>query len=358
MEINLTNYFEQLKSVLPNNRVLLCPLDWGLGHASRMIPIISILLKLKFEVIIAGSGRSLILLKREFPELGFVDFPFVEIRYAKGRWQFFYFLFRAPIFFLAIVKEHFLLKSIVRNNRIALIISDNRFGLWHKNIFSIYFTHQYMIKLPPFLRFLESFVHSVHRFFIQKYSMCFIPDFEGNENLGGDLSHKYPCASNTKYCGILSRFRKDDATIETQGFILVILSGPEPQRTFLENQLYNIAIQSDLKFTFVAGKTESEEQYFDHSIEYYSFLTSANLMEKIKSAEIVISRAGYSTICDLYAMNKKAILIPTPGQTEQEYLANHLFNHYFFRFVSQYNSHFEKRFWEAMQELKLKQLTV
>lgn len=292
-------------------------LDWGLGHATRSIPIIRHLQQNGHIPILASDGRALLLLKEEFPELTTLELPSYNIRYHSNNmitnmmWQ-------LPRITFAAFTEHFKLRKIVKKYQIEMIISDNRFGCFHPSIKSCFLTHQLHLKIDQTLpRFLGNLAN---RFWIRRYDECWIPDFENRPNISGTLSHPSPF-KNAKYLGPLTRMEKIDVPKKYK--LCIILSGPEPQRTFLEEILTEQAQKIDGKVLIVKGKTEQKERHIIHNMEIISFLTSKDLNAAICAAEVVVSRSGYSTLMDLSVLGTQAILIPTPGQTEQEYLAEH-----------------------------------
>jgi predicted glycosyltransferase len=299
-------------------RILIAPLDWGLGHATRCIPIIRLLLKKEVEVIIAADGRPLELLKKEFPELEFICFKGYSINYPDKGSMVLKMLFSIPKIFTGIYREHQALKKIIDDKKIDIVISDNRFGLWNNNVKSIFMTHQLMIKSP----FAEGILHKINLFFINKYNECWVPDEEGTINLSGDLSHKYPLPRNTFFIGALSRFQKQKELTRLNYEVMAMVSGPEPQRTIFETMITEQLLKTNLKALVVCGKAdEKNKKVTKGNLEIINHLNANEMQEAILQSEIIIARSGYSTIMDLATLGKKAIFIPTPGQTEQEYLA-------------------------------------
>jgi len=193
-------------NTIPEKRVLVAPLNWGLGHATRCVPIINALLLAEKEVIIAAEGFALEFIKKEFPTLQTIDFKGINIKYSSSNSQVWTMIFQLPKIVFAIFKEHFKLKKIIQKYDIQAIISDNRFGLWNKKIKTIYITHQISVKISKRFEFLNKIAYLIHCQIIKKYSQCWVPDFEGENNLSGDLSHKYPLPKNAVFIGILSRF--------------------------------------------------------------------------------------------------------------------------------------------------------
>ena len=304
-------------------KILVAPLNWGLGHATRCIPIIRFLQKQNASVFLASDGRAFHLLEKEFPELPIFQLPPYDITYRTSNmmWNM---AWQLPKMMQAITKEKKEISKIVENEKIDIIISDNRFGVFSQKTYNVFITHQ--INLPVPIPLFRQVGNWINRRMIQRFDECWIPDFEKTPNLSGNLSHDhFPLKDTlTKYIGSLSRFKKTESDIKRKA--IIILSGPEPQRTFLEKNILTQALGLTHQFLLVNGQTEQKEHfYFNENIEVVSFLTSKKLNKAIAESEIVISRSGYTTLMDLVSLEKKAILIPTPGQTEQEYLADHFF---------------------------------
>lgn len=307
-------------------RILICPLDWGLGHATRCIPIIRKYLSQGDEVIIAADGGSLELLRKEFPQLKIIQLKGYAISYSANRSMALQMFLSAPRILWKIYREHQALKKMIDEYKIDMVISDNRYGLWNKRIKSIFITHQIMIKSTDSLKFLEPVLYNINKWFIKHYDECWIPDNEKENNLSGDLAHLYPLPQNTRFIGPQSRFNysliSDKEKSETD--LLVLLSGPEPQRSMLEKmvieQLHTLKIQTAI----VRGIPGSlQEIRVPSHVTIYSHLETEKMQQLILDAKVILCRSGYSTIMDLAVLQKKAIFIPTPGQTEQEYLASY-----------------------------------
>ena len=308
---------------------LICPLDWGIGHATRCVPVISILGDLGFEVVVAASGRPLEFIKKEYPGIPVIDFPGMNIRYPRNGWIALKILKQLPGIIRGIYREHRHLKKIAVQTAATLIISDNRFGCWHTGIPSVFITHQLNIQVPRKLKFVQGLINSVNYWFINKYQASWIPDFEPHRGLAGVLSHPAKLPVNANYIGILSRFSvqtKSHADNRNPDFdVLVMLSGPEPQRTILEKKILMQLVSINLQVAMVLGMPESDEAYvLDERVHIFSHLDSVKLGELIRRSALVICRSGYSSIMDLVTLGKRAIFIPTPGQPEQEYLSRYL----------------------------------
>jgi uncharacterized protein (TIGR00661 family) len=310
-------------------KVLICPLDWGIGHATRCIPLVGVLQGLNYEVIIAGAGRSLDFINREHPDIRCIHFPGTRITYGTGKSMVFKMLKLVPKFLFQIWKEHRLLKQLARETGVDLIISDNRYGCWHPEITSIFITHQLDIQVPASLKFMQRILQKVNYFFINHYTECWIPDFEPHHGLAGALSHPLKFPNNSHYIGILSRFeshiKPDLDQIPPSLDILVMLSGPEPQRSILEELILTQLAKVDLSAVVVRGIPDSVETYtIKGNTHVFAHLETPQLYELLARTSLVVCRSGYSSIMDLVTLGKKAILIPTPGQTEQEYLSRYL----------------------------------
>ncbi len=311
--------------------ILVAPLNWGLGHATRCIPIIKALLANNFNPIIASDGIALEILRKEFPALKMLTLPSYDIEYAKNGKNFRWKMFKnSPKMISAILEEKTIVKQWVLQYELAGIISDNRLGVRNKNVPSIFITHQLKV-----LTGNTSWITSkLHQNIIKKYSECWVPDFKEKPNLTGKLGHLKNSKLNLKYIGPLSRLEKLD--IPKKYDLMVLLSGPEPQRTLLEERLLLELEDFEGKIIFVKGIIEKEQRINTvGNFTVYNFMTSEELEKAFSESETVLCRSGYTTIMDLTKLGKKAFFIPTPGQYEQEYLAKKLFKDGFFPFSTQ-----------------------
>lgn len=310
-------------------KFLIAPLNWGLGHATRCIPIINELLAKGADVQLASDGVALALLQKEFPYLKSHELPAYNIQYP----------FDNMVLSMAVqshkilrgcAQEHIWLKRFLQRQNIDIVISDNRFGFFNATVKSIFMTHQLNIKAP-----FSVIVDFVNAFFIKKFDVCWIPDFENQPNLSGTLGHGgLAKLLNIKYLGALSRMQY--AEKEKKYKAIFVLSGPEPQRTIFENiilkQLKTLNVDTPPLYVLVRGLPQATNLMENtQNTIIYNYLTTKDLNEKILESEVLITRSGYSTIMDLANLGAKAVLIPTPGQTEQEYLAQNLMkNNIFF----------------------------
>lgn len=311
----------------PSNelKILVAPLDWGLGHATRCIPIIYTLIRAGATVLLAGDAATEKLLRKEFPTLQFLQLKGYQVRYARRKRQFlFKLLSQLPRIRKTIQYEQRWLQNVVKDHEIDAIISDNRFGLHHPGIASVYVTHQLYIETGS--KWLNTLAQKIHYYCINRFNQCWVPDAAGAINLAGRLAHpkKLP-AVPVKYLGSLSRFTKREHVSSIP--LLVLLSGPEPQRSIFEDMILGQLQQFKGQAVVVRGlPMDLGTPPASENIILHNHLSGEDLCKLVSQSHMVLARAGYSTIMDLAKLQQKAILVPTPGQTEQEYLATYLSN--------------------------------
>jgi uncharacterized protein (TIGR00661 family) len=330
---------------MKNKRIFIAPLNWGLGHATRCIPIIHRLNELGNEVIIGADGDILQLLQKEFPKNAFIPFPGYNISYPKNGNMTLHFLKLLPNIIRTIKSENRYLKQIVEKHQIDGVISDNRFGLYHSSVPCVYITHQLNIQSP----FLQKILNFIHHHFIQKYNFCWVPDFKEN-GLGGALSKSNKKLKNIHFINPLSRFKdiklENHTTIKWD--VLAIVSGPEPQRSLFENILTEQLSKYNGKCLLIIGKPADKQTNKQlNNLTIVNHLNSVELAREMNQSSVIISRSGYSTIMDVYYLQKKAIFIPTPAQPEQVYLASYLMKNGCFYSVSQDKLNIELALQEA-----------
>ncbi|MFT5242134.1 MAG: hypothetical protein ACJA1H_000713 [Glaciecola sp.] len=301
-------------------RILIAPLNWGLGHATRCIPIINALKAHQFEPIIASDGIALSLLKKEFPDIECVELPSYKITYPKkGKYFRLKMLQSSPKMAKAIALEKKAITSIIKDYQIEGIISDNRLGVHNKDLPCVFMTHQLQV-LSGNTTWLST---KLHQKIIKRFHECWVPDNLGDINLSGKLGHTPINDIPVKYIGPLSRFSKKDISFTYD--IMVLLSGPEPQRTLFEKKLLIEFKNYKGKVIFVKGVIENEQQVSEEkNMIIYNYMTSSQLENAINESALVVSRSGYTTLMDLAKLSKNAFFVPTPGQYEQEYLAERL----------------------------------
>nr|WP_321221812.1 glycosyltransferase [uncultured Psychroserpens sp.] len=301
-------------------RILIAPLNWGLGHATRCIPIIHALINHDFVPIIASDGTALSLLKKEFPDLDCVELPSYKITYPKkGKHFKLKMLQSSPKLAKAIKAEKKAIAQIITAYNIDGIISDNRLGVHNKNLPCVFITHQLQV-LSGNTTWLST---KLHQNIIKQFNECWVPDNLGQTNLSGKLGHTMLYDIPIKYIGPLSRFSKKELTVKYD--VMVLLSGPEPQRSLFEKKLLIEFKNYNGKVIFIKGVIEDEQQVCEeNNMLIYNFMTSSQLENAINASKIIVSRSGYTTLMDLTKLSKDAFFVPTPGQFEQEYLAERL----------------------------------
>lgn len=318
---------DQPETTLKPN-ILIAPLDWGLGHATRCMPLIREFLRQNCNVLVAADEKIKTLLQDEFPQLQFVELKGYGINYSNNKFTLPFVIGKQiPKILSAIQYENERLDELVEQHKIDGIISDNRYGFYHDEIPSVFITHQLLIK-TPLGRMADEYLQKLNYNYINEFSECWIPDNEGDSNLAGELSHPQNKPSvPLKYIGPLSRFQKQHSE---EKHLLIILSGPEPQRSILENLLIEELKTYTAAVMFIRGLPgETNELHLPANISVFDHLPAEELNKKMAEASMIISRCGYSTVMDLAVLKKKSILIPTPGQTEQEYLSKQLMKNNF-----------------------------
>ncbi len=307
-----------------SKKILVVPLDWGLGHATRDIPLIYELLNAGCEVVIAAEGKHAALLQQEFPQLTILPLPGYRIQYAQKGWFFgMKIIQQIPKILRSIKYEQQWLKETVKTHGIQAVISDNRFGLYHPDIPCVFISHQLLIK-TPFGGVTERILQRLNYKYIRRYNACWVPDYADDNNLSGILAHPAQLPPHTTYIGCLSRFKRKEGVTQLYD-LLALISGPEPQRSNLEKLILEQVKETSLRVLIVSGQpgTPKREQIAPNVLQV-NHLNAQELNEAMLASGMVLSRSGYTTLMDLVKLDKKAILVPTPGQSEQEYLGEYL----------------------------------
>jgi uncharacterized protein (TIGR00661 family) len=301
-------------------KILVCPLDWGLGHATRSIPIIQEFLHQGSEVLIASSGDALALLKIEFPKLVFFELPPYRPEYSSKNSMALKILAQLPKFARVTHAEHDLTEEIVRSHDIDVVVSDNRYGCWSLSAKSIFVSHQTRLQMPQGYGWARPIVNFLLQRYIRRFDEVWIPDQPGSGLTAPFIS---PTIRNQKYIGWLSRFGRRSQP-ESKYEVIALVSGPEPQRAIFEKLLTEQLVDSGLKSLLVAGEPGKPYRKRVGNLEIVNHLAGRELEEALVSAEMVVARSGYSTVMDLIALGKRAIFVPTPRQPEQVFLAGFL----------------------------------
>ena len=303
-------------SSLPGKAYLFAVLNWGLGHASRSIPIIRELISDGKQVSIASDGEALTLLKKEFPQLDFIELPSYNVRYGKNIWSI---VFGNSLnVLMAIIRENRKLKRLLRHEHYDGIISDSRFGFYSNTVDSYIISHQ--LSIPIRNSTLNALVNWINAFFLNKFKFVLIPD-DPNINLSGKMSENKRVKTK-RFIGIVSRLQKTERTHDYD--LAIILSGPEPARTDLEGKLISRYRDTNKKIVLVRGTNRPSRHSIPSNWKTLHLASSHEINEILLSSRQVLSRSGYTSIMDYYSLGIPALLIPTPGQAEQEYLAEFL----------------------------------
>ena len=305
-------------------KVIYAVCSWGLGHATRSLPVIRKLIKENNELTIISHGRSLELLKKELGEnlqyFEIEDYPMLLSETSRQ------FMVKSvvywPSFVRGLIKGFRKLKKILEKKKFDLIISDARYDMYSRNIPSFFISHQMRIMNPLRFKRFEKGSENFNLFFFKRFHGVIVPDYKNND-LSGDLSHNLVKIDENKlhYVGVLSDFKKKK--IKKDIDYLISISGPEPQRTILEEKLLPQVKNLDGNIVITLGKTEKKAIINQHNIKTCSFLPKDKREDLLNRANLVVSRSGYSTIMDLGVVGCKALMTPTPGQIEQVYLANY-----------------------------------
>ena len=294
-------------------RTLLCPLDWGLGHATRSLALLNHELLAGDEVFIATSGPAKAFIARERPDLPLFDLPSYAVTYPSKSMELNVAL-QLPKWLSVVWREHRATRRLVQELNIDRIVSDNRFGCYAKGVPSIFLTHQ----LHPITGAVP--VNWAYCRYLQRFDECWVPD-DAARSLSGKLSESTGY-KNVRYIGWLSRFEhlpEQPKTLRT----LSMLSGPEPMRSRLEAEL--LAVLPDIAGVHhvVRGTEKGKRVRTADNVQVTDLASTQVLSELLPRAEVIICRAGYSTLMDVFAAGVGAglVFVPTPGQTEQAYLA-------------------------------------
>jgi predicted glycosyltransferase len=330
-------------------------LDWGLGHATRCIPIIQHLLSKGCKVLLAAEGKPAQLLRENFPDLIILPLEGYRVHYSKHKWSFSWKIMeQVPKILSAINRERTWLHDQHAQHQFDLVISDNRYGLKIPALRSIIMTHQLQIQSGKGA-WINRLIQRLHYRFLSKFDECWVVDHEGERGIGGALSQPNLLPSRARYIGLLSQLSIVEKSImPSSNKILVLLSGPEPMRQIFEEQLLAQMVHlPQYEWVVVAGNPSGPTKSIPHG-RYYTHLPAVTLAPIMAEAALVICRSGYSTLMDIAAVGGKALLVPTPGQTEQEYLGQFLQQKGIFYSVEQGHLSLERDINRALQYAGLK----
>lgn len=310
-------------------KVLVAPLNWGLGHSTRCIPVIDYYLCQNNEVVLAGDGDSMLLLHKRYPQLRHIQLPPLRLHYSRTNSQVTTLFRQLPHLLHWMYQDHRTLQQLLSIEHFDLVISDNRFAFHSKSTRCVYLTHQLHICLPKAWKMFEPCAEAIHHRIMNKYAEVWVPDTPTEPSLAGRLSHPDKSPRHLHYIGHLSRFMHLPATPQpdTSYQVVLLLSGLEPQRTLLENEIIGRYQSRHETLLVVQGKPNAPFCKFTKgNITVVPYMEDTELVAHLLGASKVIARSGYSSVMDFSALSilPKCELIPTQGQPEQEYLARHL----------------------------------
>jgi len=331
--------------------ILISPLAWGLGHATRDIPIIKELESRGHKITIATSRGALDLLKKECPDCEFINFEDYPLPYSSTKYFLPKFFASLPLMLEALVEEHKKALHLISNNKYDIIISDSRFGVYSENIPSFLISHQLRFSTPDYLKPIEDLSQYINEYFFKNFKRVIVPSNRpGEDCLSGKLCQSTREAVNAKayYAGILSSAYKMDVPEDLD--FLIIISGPEPQRAKLEEIILSRARKLPGKKVVLLGRPgDNFEKRLDENTIAKSYAGGEEKMDLMNRAKFIIARSGYTTMMDIAELDKKrGLFIPTPGQTEQEYLSEYYEKKKWFYSQSQYELDFPKDIENAM----------
>lgn len=314
-------------------RVIIAPLAWGLGHATRCIPVVRHLLELKCAVWAVLTPPQKALYEPIFGK----KIEYIPLEEAAIDYQHSFtvsMVRQLPKFSVQMKRESSLAEWLSNKIEPDLIISDNRYGFRSAEVPSVIICHQLQIRAGLLSQPVNSFAHAL----LKRFDAVWVPDNANTPNLSGALSHGKKPKHTISYPGPLSRLKPTPLQSDPKYDWVALLSGPEPQRGVFEDILVSLAAEMHLKLAIVAGQPEDGEQPEENeNITRFPHLNDVALMKLVSESRGIVCRSGYSTLCDLAAMRRKALLVPTPGQTEQIYLAKHFAREFGFSVVRQGN---------------------
>ena len=342
-------------------KVLVAPLDWGLGHATRCVPVVREFLRCGAEVELAVVKDNANFFREVFPDLRQRLAPSYNIVYPKHGYNMALWLLKNSMHLNSIMRyEHHFAEEMVERHGYDVIFSDNRFAFYSKNAYSIYMTHQRRIAFPKAFSAFEGVGILWHSGIMRKFDEVWVPDMEFFPGYAGSLSHSgaTPGDKPMRYVGALSRFseyvesqkKADDVKLESDVDLMsvsefmansasvewnvqprerykvaAIVSGVEPARTRFETRLRKVLSEIPGHHVMILGKPSlGSKNWKEGNIEFWTHLATNEFADVVRRADFVVSRGGYSTVMDMAELGAKCIFVPTPGQFEQVVLAHDL----------------------------------
>jgi len=306
-------------------RVLFAVSAWGLGHATRDLVLIRALLSAGHQVSILSTGRALRLLRGELgAACNYINLPDIPIPLSRKALAFYVKMtLSLPMVFWTFQREHQFVHRLCRTQRFDRIVSDSRYGVFMKRIPSFYVVHSLRQIVPGRPKLIELMIERIQYRMFAGARKLIIPDQEEN-GLAGDLCHDvtfFP-RDRLEYIGVLSSVRRREVQPDVDYFISV--SGAEPQRSIFEEMVLAQARGLKGRVVIALGKPDIPLTVEDDGrLAVYSFMDRRQQEEMMNRARLVVSRSGYTTLMELAELGKRALLVPTVGQSEQEYLGEY-----------------------------------
>ena len=304
--------------MLNGKRILVAPLDWGLGHATRCVPIVQALQARGAHVVLGADGGPLELLRGEFPDLEHVRIPGAHIRYSRSRSQLWSMLRQFPAMLRSVQAEQALFDRLRGELKLDGVVSDQRFGVRSPDLPSVLITHQVF----PFTPIAQPALRKLNLRHIARFHRCWVMDEPMAPGLSGELAHHDELPANARFIGTVSRFSSTGPPPERQWDIVAVVSGPEPQRSLFEDALEQQLAAIPGRHLLVRGRPGTARAGDRGGVQRVPHLPARELESAMKSARLIVSRTGYTTLMDLATIGRTALLVPTPGQAEQEYLGH------------------------------------
>ena len=314
-------------------KVLLGILDWGLGHATRSSVIIREVIKQGHTPLVLTSGEALHWIKSEFPGIKTFSLPPLGMKYFSLPGALISAAWYAPRLFWIMRCEKQWVEKIVLEEKVDLIVSDNRYGCHHSKVRSVLVCHFLNIVLPGRWKIISPILNFFYRWFFRAFDEIWVPDDEGGR-LSGKLSKIFLQSNRVKFIGPLSRFGPIDLKKEKSYDVTAIISGPEPLKSHFAEKIFSALSGFPGRCLVVVGGNKLHCQP-DRKIELRYNVSTTELKEIIHETNLVVSRSGYSSIMDYDRLQCRVLLVPTPGQPEQVYLASLMFNRRYATYVDQ-----------------------
>lgn len=299
-----------------HQRILYSCNDWGLGHVSRSVGIIRQLLKQKNTLYFAGTSLQQEIICSYFPLVNRINMSGYDFQFkGSNNWNR-EIIRNAFKLFFSIKKENKTLHKLCKTLQIQCIISDHRYGFFHTKIPSFFVTHQ--VNLP--LKGVQKLVQRWHLKQLKKFTAIWVVD-DSTSSYAGKLSDSKNLSLNIFPIGIQSRFISKNTSNQIEPYILAVISGPFPYSLKLFEEILEYAKTTKTLVKCIVPTHLNLPKIPSKNILFYSTNNWKEIDELYHDCIGVISRSGYSTLMDVETLQKKACLIPTPGQPEQLYLS-------------------------------------